>query len=432
MSGFDPVKALSEAGQDMAFSVGAFTIRATLHQIPGASHVKPLHPSAAPAWSNAVFGADTSSSAKANYYFFGDSSFKPVLYQSVAGERKSGDEGGVELSNISVVNSAGQPVKEGFSFVMADGESTNNHEVLRFASNVPVNLLSKSVPAGFLEPCGGGLTGLGSNSVQCTGASDRGVAEPVGVINTVASEPQTVSIRFTKGVSIARQGAAFGVMFSRVEVKKTVNSRYNDADQFVVSGATEAGEVAAVQTTGSQVEAVVGARSLLTQLGTTRITFTEKPASSGTDLAHYSKSWQCFRNGEAVPSEQLLVSTDHSSVSTESDLGDFVSCSVTNTALLGSLLWSKIDAGGRPQSGSQWILTGPDGSSATVVDNGLNDADPRLGMLNVSGLRWGSYFLQEVNTSPGSTAVARSVRFTVDADHLSINLSDVASKPGAP
>ena len=49
--------------------------------------------------------------------------------------------------------------------------------------------------------------------------------------------------------------------------------------------------------------------------------------------------------------------------------------------------WSKTDAEDTATllAGSEWTLVGPDGTSATIVDNGLNDEDDVTGKLKVSG-----------------------------------------------
>ena len=89
-------------------------------------------------------------------------------------------------------------------------------------------------------------------------------------------------------------------------------------------------------------------------------------------------------------------------------------CHFTNTRKLGTINWTKLDAKTSEKiGGSEWLITGADGFSKKVVDNGENDEDPEIGSLKVSGFAWGvkkdtqnmwgTYALKETKAPKGYT-----------------------------
>lgn len=87
---------------------------------------------------------------------------------------------------------------------------------------------------------------------------------------------------------------------------------------------------------------------------------------------------------------------------------------LTNTRKLGTINWTKLDAKTSEKiGGSEWLITGADGFSKKVVDNGENDEDPEIGSLKVSGFAWGvkkdtqnmwgTYALKETKAPKGYT-----------------------------
>lgn len=108
------------------------------------------------------------------------------------------------------------------------------------------------------------------------------------------------------------------------------------------------------------------------------------------------------------------------SIQLSAKVGDFASCTVDNTALLGSISWSKVSAETNSLiGGSTWKVTGPDGYSVNVVDNGANDSDLELGKFAIPGLKWGDYTITEVTAPPGyilgDNPPTRTVTVTRDA-----------------
>ncbi|WP_146113923.1 MULTISPECIES: SpaA isopeptide-forming pilin-related protein [unclassified Microbacterium] len=401
MSSYDEQAATSPAGQQLSLDVGGYLVSATIRHVEGADGTKSLQATPTPTYSGAVFGNDAYLNVPGAV----------ALYQLQNGVQ--GDTGSVELSDISVTAPSGASVTSGFSFIMADAESTNNNEIISFTSDSPVEILSLIEPAGKLPACGGGLTGAGSTTVVCTGdpddISENGPSTPAGAILTSAESPTRVSIGLNNGTDSSRQGIAFGVMFANAEVSKIVASRYLPGDQFVVTAQAGATVLASAATSGADTDVSTGSATLLASTAGSTATFSEAAASGGSsDLSHYDATWSCTRNGATIPLGQLTVAADGKAVSTAITVGDSVVCAVTNTARFGTLSWAKTDTVGGSLAGSGWSLDGPSGIIA-VQDNGTADADPAVGSLRVGGLLWGDYALVET-VAPSGYVLDSAVR----------------------
>ncbi|MGN6722158.1 MAG: SpaA isopeptide-forming pilin-related protein, partial [Marmoricola sp.] len=69
---------------------------------------------------------------------------------------------------------------------------------------------------------------------------------------------------------------------------------------------------------------------------------------------------------------------------------------------LGAITWTKFGPDGRtPLGGATFLVTGPNGFSETVVDNGSNDANPAAGVFEIDGLKTGTYTITETVPPPG-------------------------------
>lgn len=101
----------------------------------------------------------------------------------------------------------------------------------------------------------------------------------------------------------------------------------------------------------------------------------------------------------------------------------------TATATPGTLTWTKVDPAGASLGDSQWTLTGPNGFSEAVVDNGTNDEDPAVGALKVSGLEWGTYTLVETKAPAGYQTTDQKLTATVSATSLSATFGAIKNTP---
>lgn len=101
----------------------------------------------------------------------------------------------------------------------------------------------------------------------------------------------------------------------------------------------------------------------------------------------------------------------------------------TATATPGTLTWTKVDPAGASLGDSQWTLTGPNGFSEAVVDNGTHDEDPAVGALRVSGLEWGTYTLVETKAPAGYQTADQKLTATVSATSLSATFGAIKNTP---
>lgn len=83
----------------------------------------------------------------------------------------------------------------------------------------------------------------------------------------------------------------------------------------------------------------------------------------------------------------------------------------------GTVSWRKTDTENNPLAGSSWTLTGPDGQSRTITDNGEGDEDRTDGSFRVTGLGMGAYTLTESQAPSGFHKDDSSHPFTLDNTH---------------
>lgn len=83
----------------------------------------------------------------------------------------------------------------------------------------------------------------------------------------------------------------------------------------------------------------------------------------------------------------------------------------------GTVSWRKTDTENNPLAGSSWTLTGPDGQSRTITDNGDGDEDRTDGSFRVTGLDMGAYTLTESQAPSGFHKDDSSHPFTLDNTH---------------
>ena len=343
MSSFDSTQAQSPSGQQMSLDIGHYRLTMTAKQTAGPTGLmKPVYASTAPTWSQAVFG-------RGIYAGVGG---KPVIYQQNV-PAQIGNNGSINFSNIVVTDiNTSQVVTSGYTFVLADAESTNANEGLIFTSDQVLNNYAAVTPSGYLAPCGLEFSGAGTNRVTCMGAPDEGAAQPVGAALLSTSAPSEVGIQFFNGVSSSRQGVAFAVMFAQVSASKIVTDRVAANDNFVVStNYANSGTVigAPASTSGTNAASTTPETILAAQNGTL-VRFQEQMAAGSTStLGDYTKSWKCTRNGAAVPDNQITSVNNGAGVDVIVQIGDDVNCAVTNTAQSPKLVVAKSS---NPASGS--------------------------------------------------------------------------------
>ena len=149
-------------------------------------------------------------------------------------------------------------------------------------------------------------------------------------------------------------------------------------------------------------------------------------SSSSPKAAGYKATVTC------VPHPKSDIRTPTSTVDAASktlDLatGEWMQCTMVNTALPGQVVWSKVDEAGKPLAGTVFTLasTSLNGGQKEVADcvvadgqatcpNGSVDQDPRAGFFRVSGLTWGDYSLTETQAPTGYHLSETTLTKTLD------------------
>lgn len=129
--------------------------------------------------------------------------------------------------------------------------------------------------------------------------------------------------------------------------------------------------------------------------------------------------------------KSFTFTVDQTNAGTTIDAGARV-----NPRLLGEVAWTKVDEGGGLLTGSEWTLTGPGVPADTVVVDCAEspctagdflDQDPGGGEFRLAGLGWGDYTLQESRAPAGYHASPAVHPFTIDAEHLAVELDPVVN-----
>ncbi|WP_410625131.1 LPXTG cell wall anchor domain-containing protein [Amycolatopsis sp. cmx-8-4] len=308
LSGYSAAEATSAAGQRLTFALpGGYRLAVTL-TVSGGS----VAPNALPTYSAAYLG---------NSGHYTGVPGKPALYQAVNGTTTV-----AALSDIVATDASGAVVK-GYGLVGADVESTDAGESIEWTSSAPIeSLTADSSGLGIGNACGGGYTGIGTRTVHCAG---RVNAKKTGTAIVSSEDPATFTQRMVGGGS---QAVGFGVLVSSLQVSKKVVRGF-PGDSFAVSVASSGGAVLGSADTRGGTSATTGEVTVLAGARGGEYTLREA-ATSGLE-SNYGRSWSCTRNGAA---DSKLPSGDAGgSARVHVDIGDFVSCTVTNTAKAATL-----------------------------------------------------------------------------------------------
>jgi len=142
---------------------------------------------------------------------------RPVLYSAQSGTST------IAITNIAVTPPAGGGVTV-YSFVVADAESSNDGEALRFTTNGGAWQLLDSVPpiSGSTMPP---ISGVGTSNVTITGAPGT-----VGAYIVGSNSPTSVTVQTQSG---GLQGVMFAIRFATIRLQTQIlGTRLSTADQF--------------------------------------------------------------------------------------------------------------------------------------------------------------------------------------------------------
>ncbi len=216
LANYNETTARSASGQNLSFTLPDGSTLTFNARVTGTN----------PAY-NAVTAPSWSGSAVGNSAFIGIPG-RPVLYTAQAGTST------IAITNITVTPPAGGGVTV-YSFVVADGESSNDGEALRMSTNGGGWQLLDSVPpiSGSTMPP---ISGAGSTNVNITGAPGT-----VGAYILGSNSPTSVTVETQAG---GLQGVMFAIRFATIRLQAQIlGTRVNSADQFsfqIASTATSA------------------------------------------------------------------------------------------------------------------------------------------------------------------------------------------------
>jgi len=204
MANYDDAAARSASGQNMSFTLPDGSTLTFNARVTGTNPAYDDVP--APSWSGSAIG---------NSAFIGIPG-RPVLYSAQSGTST------IAITGITITPPVGGGVTV-FSFVVADGESSNDGESIRMTSNGGSWQLLDSVPptSGSTMPP---ITGVGSGTVNITGTGGA-----VGAYILGSNSPTAVTVQTTAG---GLQGVMFAIRFASIRLQTQIlGTRANSADQ---------------------------------------------------------------------------------------------------------------------------------------------------------------------------------------------------------
>lgn len=213
MANYNDTTARSASGQNMSFTLPDGSTLTFNARVTGTNPAYDDVP--APSWTGAAIG---------NSAFIGIPG-RPVLYSAQAGVSS------IAITNITITPPAGGGVTV-FSFVVADGESSNDNEYIRMTTNGGSWQQFDAVPptAGSTMPP---ITGVGTATTQINGAPGA-----VGAYILGSSSPTSVTVETRSG---GLQGVMFAIRFATIRLQTQIlGTRINSADQLIFQIASTA------------------------------------------------------------------------------------------------------------------------------------------------------------------------------------------------
>ncbi|WP_296721060.1 CshA/CshB family fibrillar adhesin-related protein [Erythrobacter sp.] len=374
---YNDATARTAAGQNLSFTLPDGSVLTFNARVSGNSTV--YNAVTAPSWTGAAIG---------NVAFIGIPG-RPVLYTTSAGSRT------INLSNITVTPPVGASATV-YSFVVADAESSNDNEALRYSTNGGAWQLLDAV-----QPISGStfpsITGVGSNTVNITGRPGTVGAHILG-----SNSPTSVTIETQAG---GLQGVMFAIRFASIRLQTTIQGpRTNSADQFSyqIVNTTTGSTIFGGTTSGSGSGPFSTAP--LSMAAGVPITLRENMASgSVSTLSQYVTTLTCVNTAGAtrasLPNGLATTSVNIGQL----EFGEFLVCTFTNGAQPRLRLRKALD-GFRRFNGDQFTVRIMSGetviAAATTTGSGstVNAGDTGFVQLD-SGL---SYTLSEIAAGTGN------------------------------
>lgn len=348
MANYDDAAARSASGQNMAFTLPDGSVLRFNARVTGTNPAYNDVP--APSWSGAAVG---------NSAFIGIPG-RPVLYSAQAGTST------IAITGITVTPPAGGGVTV-YSFVVADGESSNDNEYIRMTSNGGSWQLLDSVPpiSGSTMPR---ISGVGSGTVNITGAPGT-----VGAYILGSNSPTSVTVETRAG---GLQGVMFAIRFATIRLQTQIlGTRVNSADQFSFQIASTATSATISSGTTSGTGTGPFTTTPLSMAAGIPVTLRlAMAAGSASALSAYAANLSCVNTaGTTRAALPNALSTTNTSIG-QLEFGEFLVCTFQVGAQPRLRVRKLLGGGGRRFTGDQFTVRIMDGgavfASSTTTGNG--------------------------------------------------------------
>ncbi|OYW16331.1 MAG: hypothetical protein B7Z39_01695 [Novosphingobium sp. 12-64-8] len=344
-TGYNDTAARSAGGQSFSYSLPDGTLLAFRLNISGAA----ITGAASPSWTGAAVG---------NTAFIGIGG-EPILYQTAAGTTTA------TISNIVLTPPAGASSISNYLFVVADGESSNDNESLRFQTNGGNwVLLDQAGPiSGSTYPA---ASGAGTQTYTISGAPGTVGAQIVGT-----STPTSLTTTIVGG---GLQGVMFAVRFASIRLTMQVaNTRVDATDQFKFDiEATSSGTTLASGTSSGTALGPFTAATLTTSTALPVTLAQSMAAGSANTVSHYQTRLSCTNavSGSSTPMPTNVLTTDYNFGNLQ--FGDIVTCVFTNTPFPHLRLTKALGTNGRRFATDQFTMNIVQGTTvvATTTTSG--------------------------------------------------------------
>ncbi len=365
-STYSDTLARSPGGQPFTYALpdgSTLTFTATVTS----TNTTALRAVSAPSWSGAAVG---------NTAFLGIPG-QPILYTAASGTVT------VQFSGITLTPPPGVTGGTTYSFVAADGESTNGGESLAFTTNGANWALLDQVPP---------ISGSNYPTISNTGATftETGVGGQVGGYIVGSINATQVSTVLVAG---GLQGAMFALRYSIISLNKQLAAgRVNAADQFTYKiSATGSGNALSTGTsTGTGNGPFSPTSSFLTSAQSLTLSEVMAPGSAS-PLSYYTPSLTCTNAASGSPTQLPTNLAATSYVIPSIAFGDSISCVFTNSKSgpVLSVAKSAPSPGLKVGGSSAYTLTvSNSGSLATSTAQVKDLLPPNLTFVSATGTNW--------------------------------------------
>lgn len=330
MTNYNDTTARSASGQNMSFTLPDGSTLTFNARVTGTNPAYDDVPS--PSWTGAAIG---------NSAFIGIPG-RPVLYSAQAGVSS------IAITNITITPPVGGGVTV-FSFVVADGESSNDNEYIRMTTNGGNWQQFDAVPptAGTTMPP---ITGVGTATTQISGAPGA-----VGAYILGSSSPTSVTVETRSG---GLQGVMFAIRFATIRLQTQIlGTRINSADQlnFQIASTATGAALTSGTTTGTGAGPFVG-NALNMSAGvpiTLRLTMA---AGSVSAITAYAANLTCVNTAgttrAALPDNLSTTSTAIGQL----EFGEYLVCTFQAGAAPRLRVRKLLGSGGRRFTGDQFTV----------------------------------------------------------------------------